>query len=171
MKTPPFYAIALGCICARALAQTPAPMPAAGGPQRAAEVDRRGDQAMGFCHELTSHHFHLLQDGGAIEVEAADAADAASKAAIREHLERIAGMFAQGNFSLPMFIHDAVLPGIEVMERLKGKIAYTAENTAQGAQVRIATSNPEALTAVHEFLRFQIQDHRTGDPLTVPSKP
>jgi hypothetical protein len=48
---------------------------------------------------------------------------------------------------------------------------YTAENTAQGAQARIATSNPEALTAVHEFLRFQIKDHRTGDPLTVQANP
>jgi hypothetical protein len=30
---------------------------------------------------------------------------------------------------------------------------------------------PEALTAVHEFLGFQIQDRRTGDPLTVLSNP
>ena len=126
---------------------------------------------MGFRHELTSHHFHLLKDGGAIEVEAADPTDRASKAAIRGHLERIAGLFAQGNFSLPLFIHDTVPPGVEAMERLKDQICYTAENTAQGAQVRIATSNPEALRAVHEFLRFQIQDHRTGDPLTVQPNP
>ena len=41
----------------------------------------------------------------------------------------------------------------------------------RGDQVRIATSNPEALRAVHEFLRFQIRDHRTGDSLTVPPSP
>ena len=29
----------------------------------------------------------------------------------------------------------------------------------------IFTGNPEALAAVHEFLRFQIKDHRTNDPL------
>jgi hypothetical protein len=155
----------------RALAQTPAPTLTAIDPQRAAEVDRRGDQGMGFRHELSSHHFHLLRDGGAIEVETADPKDSASKAAIRGHMERIASMFTQGNFFLPLFIHDTVPPGVEVMERLKGQITYTAENTAQGAQVRIATRNPEALTAVHEFLRFQIQDHRTGDPLTVPPNP
>ena len=57
------------------------------------------------------------------------------------------------------------------MQRLKRQITYTAENTAQGAQVRIVTSNPEALAAIQEFLRFQIQDHRTGDPLTVPPNP
>jgi hypothetical protein len=171
VKTPLLFAVALACITTRVLAQTPESTPTAIDPQRASGVDRRGDQAMGFRHGVTSHHFHLLKDGGAIEVEAADPTDTASKAAIRGHLERVAGMFAQGNFSLPMFIHDTVPPGVEVMQRLKGQITYTAENTAQGAQVRIATSNPAALTAVHEFLRFQIQDHRTGDPLAVPSNP
>jgi hypothetical protein len=34
--------------------------------------------------------------------------------------------------------------------------------------VRIATSNAEALDAVHAFLRYQITEHKTGDPLTLP---
>ena len=42
-------------------------------------------------------------------------------------MQKIAGMFAQGNFSLPMFIHDTIPPGVEVMKRLKDQIAYTAE--------------------------------------------
>jgi hypothetical protein len=36
-----------------------------------------------------------------------------------------------------------------------------------GGHIRIATESPEALAAVHDFLRFQIKDHQTGDPLTV----
>jgi len=60
--------------------------------------------------------------------------------------------------------------GVEVMKRLKDQIAYTAENTAKGAQVRIVTRNPKALVAVHEFLRFQIKDHRTNDPACNPSE-
>jgi len=31
----------------------------------------------------------------------------------------------------------------------------------------IATANPKALQAVHEFLRFQIDKHRTGDSTEV----
>ena len=85
--------------------------------------------------------------------------------------QKIAGMFAQGNFSLPMFIHDTIPPGVEAMKRLKHQIVYKAENTAKGAQVRIVTGNPEALAAVHEFLRFQIKDHRTNDPLAIQVKP
>ena len=76
-------------------------------------------------------------------------------------------MLAEGDFSLPMFIHDTVPPGVEVMKRLKDQIAFTAENTANGAHVRIVTKNPEALVAIHEFLLFQIKDHRTNDPLAI----
>ena len=31
----------------------------------------------------------------------------------------------------------------------------------------ITAGTPAALEAVHGFLRYQIQEHRTGDPLTV----
>jgi hypothetical protein len=149
------------------MAQTTTPSPTAANTKRAAEVDQRGDEGMGFSHAMTGHHFHLLPDGGSIEVESDSSEDNASKEAIRRHMLKIAGMFAQGDFSLPMFIHDTVPPGVEVMKRLKDQIAYTAENTGKGAQVRIITGNPEALVAVHQFLRFQIKDHRTNDPLAI----
>ena len=126
---------------------------------------------MGFSHAMTGHHFHLFPDGGSIEVESVSSEDNASKEAIRQHMQKIAGMFAQGDFSLPMFIDDAFPPGVEMMKRLKDQIAYTAENTAKGAQVRIVTGSPEALEAVHEFLRFQIKDHRTNDSLAIRVKP
>jgi hypothetical protein len=35
--------------------------------------------------------------------------------------------------------------------------------THGAVDVRITTVNPDALAAVHEFLRFQISDHATGD--------
>jgi hypothetical protein len=149
-------------------AQTTALAPTADA-QHATGVDERGDAAMGFSHAVTGHHFHLFPDGGSIEVESDSPDDNASKEAIRRHMQKIAGMFSQGDFSLPMFIHDTVPPGMEVMKRLKNQIIYTDENTAKGAQVRIVTRNPEALVAVHEFLRFQIKDHRTDDTLVIRS--
>jgi hypothetical protein len=163
--------VALFLYVPRIMAQTLTPIAATTDAQRAAEVDQRGDEGMGFSHVMTGHHFHLLPHGGSIEVESDSPENNASKEAIRRHMQKIAGMFAQGDFSLPMFIHDTVPPGVEVMKRLKDQIAYTAENTAKGAQVRILTRNPEALAAVHEFLRFQIKDHRTNDPLAIQVKP
>jgi hypothetical protein len=139
MKKALFCAAALSWVALHAIAQTTAPTPAPTDARRAAEVDLRGDQGMGFSHDMTRHHFHLSPDGGAIEVESNSPNDDASKAAIRRHMQNIASLFAQGDFSLPMFIHDTVPPGVEVMKRLKDQIAYIAENTAKGAQVRIAT--------------------------------
>jgi hypothetical protein len=131
------------------------------------DVDNRGDTAMGFSHQMTSHHFLLFRDGGAIDVDADDPNDSASKEAIREHMINIAGMFSQGDFQLPMLIHATVPPGVDTMKRLKNEITYSAGITEKGAGVRIKTENKEALKAIHEFLRFQIIDHRTNDSLQV----
>jgi hypothetical protein len=122
---------------------------------------------MGFSHEKTTHHFLLFKDGGAIEVEANDPRDKQSRDQIRMHLEHIAKMFGAGNFDAPMFIHDRTPPGVPEMQRLKTDIVYKFEQTARGGRVRISTSKAEAAGAVHEFLKFQIRDHRTGDTLDV----
>jgi hypothetical protein len=79
----------------------------------------------------------------------------------------IAVKFSQGDFAIPMFIHATVPPDIETMKQLKNKITYEAENTESGAQLRITTHDAEARTAIHSFLRFQIQDHQTGDSLEI----
>jgi hypothetical protein len=127
-------------------------------------VDKRGDHVMGFSHEKTTHHFRLYKDGGAIEVTANDPNDTESRDQIRMHLGHIARMFASGDFNAPMLIHDRVPPGVPVLERLKSEVRYEFQKTDRGGAIRITTSNAEALNAVHDFLRFQIDDHRTGDP-------
>jgi hypothetical protein len=126
-------------------------------------VAERGDQAMGFSHETTTHHFRLYADGGAIEAETKDALDTANRDAIRSHFTHIAKLFAEGDFSVPMLIHAENPPGGEAMKRLRDAIQYKLENTEHGGRIRITTKNAEALQAVHSFLRFQIVDHQTGD--------
>lgn len=126
---------------------------------------------MGFDHTKTTHHFLLSRTGGSIEVAANDADDAASRDAIRGHLSHVAGMFAEGNFEAPMLIHDRVPPGVPTMKRKKAVIEWKYEEIPAGGRVWITTKDPEALAAIHEFLRFQIEDHRTGDPTEVPGEP
>jgi hypothetical protein len=126
-------------------------------------IDSRGDHAMGFSHTATTHHFRVLADGGAIEADLIDPTDAASTAAIREHMQQIAKMFTAGNFDTPKFIHGRVPPGVPTMQKLNAQIQYRYEKTEKGARIRIITANAAALKSIHEFLRFQITDHRTGD--------
>ena len=130
-------------------------------------VDQRGDHVMGFAHDKTTHHFRLYKNGGAIEVTANDAKDTASRDQIQTHLSHIAGMFAAGNFQAPMLVHAKTPPGAGALERLKDDVAYRFTKTERGGTIRITTKNAEALGAVHEFLRFQIADHGTGDAVEV----
>jgi len=134
------------------------------------QVEANGDKAMGFSHEKTTHHFRLRKDGGAIEVDANSAADKESRDRIQSHLGHIAKMFTAGDFNTPMLVHSVTPPGTATMTRLKADIKYTYEASPKGGRVVIATGNKEALAAVHEFLRFQIKDHNTGDALTISAK-
>ena len=133
-----------------------------------AEMNKRGAQAMGFSQTATTHHFRLSKDGGSIEVEANDAHDDASRDQIRAHLKHIAASFSTGDFEIPMLVHDETPPGVPVMRQLKDVISYKFEETERGGRVRIASNNAAAVAAIHEFLRFQIREHRTGDPLDMP---
>jgi hypothetical protein len=149
-----------------ALVEQQSPVP---GQTRQNAVEQRGDHVMGFSHELTTHHFHLLKDGGEIVVTANDPKDTASIAQIRMHLSHILSMFSSGNFNAPMIIHDTNPPGVATMIRFKSSIRYTLVEIPQGAKILIETSNPATTDAVHAFLLFQIVDHKTGDTPTIGS--
>lgn len=128
-----------------------------------AAVNARGEKAMGFSQTETEHHFLLARDGGVILVEVKDPADAANRDRIRQHLAQVAQMFAAGDFNTPMLVHARTVPGTPAMSRFKSEITYAFEETERGGRVRITTKSADALAAIHEFLRFQIQDHQTGD--------
>ena len=130
-------------------------------------LKHRGAAAMGFDQDKTTHHFLLFEDGGAIDISVKDAADAANRDAIRAHLPHIAQMFGAGNFETPMVVHETkVVPGAAVLAAKKSTVKYQYVDTPRGGRVDIVTTDADALAALHEFLRFQIADHKTGDPLT-----
>jgi len=128
-------------------------------------LDARGATAMGFSQEATAHHFVAAADGGAIEVTARDVADATTVTAVRSHLKTIAGDFAAGDFSIPRAVHDEEPSGVQAMRDAAADLAFRYEELPAGGRVRIVATSPAAVRAVHDFLRFQIVEHRTGDPL------
>jgi hypothetical protein len=156
---------------AGALLTSAAVFPGASGAQDDAKYHRhddmtsRGDSAMGFDAAKTTHHFLENPSGGTIQVTANDPADTASREAIQHHLQHIAQRFKEGEFDIPMFVHDQIPRGVPVMKRLKAEISYEYVATDRGGRVEISTKNPEALSAIHDFLGFQIQEHHTGDKL------
>jgi hypothetical protein len=172
MKFPIYFGIALLTLSAAILCNTGSGSEAAQASQQSNSqtmncdaMNERGDQAMGFSHMKATHHFRLMSGGGAIEIEANGPQDKATRDEIRMHLSHIAQMFSDGNFNAPMFIHDQTPPGVPVMQRLKSEIKYEFEKMSHGARLRITTGNAEALAAIQDFLRFQIKEHKTGDPM------
>ena len=60
--------------------------------------------------------------------------------------------------------HDSIpIKGLALMKEKHAEISYTFEELPAGRRVRIKTTNSNALKAIHDFLRFQIEDHHTGD--------
>ena len=181
LMTPPCAMAADACpLQARAAeagstASMPADCPlhaahAAAGPEAEAhrhEVDARGDVAMGFSQQATEHHFRLADDGGAIEVTVRDAGDAATIARVRTHLQEIAVAFGRGDFTVPTAVHAQLPPGAAAMRAAGDAVRYRYEELPAGGRVVIAASTTGAVAAVHDFLRFQIADHRTGDSTDV----
>jgi len=127
------------------------------------DLDQRGEQGMGFNQKSTTHHFLLKDDGGIIQVTANSAEDRAAVDQIRKHLQHIAREFQSGDFNIPMFVHDQTPPGVQLMKKLNNQISYTYAEVENGGRVEISSQQPEAVAAVHEFLKFQITEHRTGD--------
>lgn len=135
--------------------------------QKEADLKKRGSAAMGFDQQVTTHHFRMTADGGRINVTVNDPSDAENLAQIRSHLREIAAAFANGDFSKAFATHGEVPPGVLTLQELRGAIQYAYEEVRDGGRVVMTTSDPRALAAAHEFLRYQIREHQTGDPLSV----
>jgi hypothetical protein len=122
---------------------------------------------MGFDHDKTTHHFELTKTGGVIQVRANDAADSASRDHIRMHLQHISKSFAAGDFKDPMDVHAEEPPGVPVMKKMRSDISYRYKSIDRGGRVVIQTQDAEALEAVHEYLKYQIREHKTDDSIDV----
>ena len=132
--------------------------------QKDEALKRRGAEAMGFDQDATTHHFKLAPSGGSIEVTVKNEKDDATLAAVRNHVRTIAAAIARGDFDKPYQPHGEVPPGVPEMKRGSKRITYRYEDLAQGGAVRIETKDAATLAAIHQFLRYQITEHHTGDP-------
>jgi hypothetical protein len=126
-----------------------------------AGIQRRGQQAMGVDQYTSTHKFDALPDGGRIELQR-DSDDSAGVAVIRAHIRDIAAAFRNGDFSTPAFVHMQRVPGTTVMAAKRKVITYEPKDLPRGAELRIRTTDPEALIAIHEFMAFQRSDHHAG---------
>jgi hypothetical protein len=126
-----------------------------------AALQRRGATAMGVDQYTSAHVFEALPDGGRIVLQR-QADDPAGTTAIRAHMSVIAEKFQRGDFAIPGFVHAQGVPGTAVMAAHRERITYTVDTLPRGGQVRITTTDPAALAAIHEFLAFQRREHHAA---------
>lgn len=127
-----------------------------------ADVQARGKVAMGVDQYTSAHVFEDLPDGGRVVLDRAAGGDTTGVGTIRAHMRDIASRFARGDFSIPGFVHAGEVPGTAVMAAKRDAISYTPADRPLGGELRIRTTDAEAVAAVHEFLAFQRQDHRAA---------
>ena len=123
-------------------------------------LQSRGAVHMGVDQYTSTHHFESLPDGGRIELQR-DSVDSRDIEQIRRHLQEITKAFQQGDFRIPGLVHDQTVPGTAVMNARRDKIRFEFRELARGGEVRIISNDPEAVAAIHDFLAFQRQEHRT----------
>jgi hypothetical protein len=126
-----------------------------------AQLQARGKMAMGVDQYSSAHRFDDLPDGGRIELQR-DPSDSAGVRTIREHLQKIATAFSQGDFSVPGFVHADSVPGTATMRAQRAAIRYQFSPLPGGGEVRITTHDTAAVAAVHDFLAYQREEHHVS---------
>jgi hypothetical protein len=133
----------------------------AAGEREFAAVQARGGQVMGVDQYTSTHRFDRFPDGGRIELQR-DTDDVRGTEEIRAHLRLIAAAFAAGDFSASARVHGVEPPGTDVLRARRDLITYTVSDLPRGAELRMRTSDREAIAAIHQFMDFQRGDHRSG---------
>jgi hypothetical protein len=125
-------------------------------------MQARGAMVMGVDQYTSAHVFEDLPDGGRIVLDRDSAADTRGITAIRAHMREIATAFRAGDFAKPFQVHAQTVPGTEVMRARRDAIRYEAVDRPRGAEVRVRSADPAAVTAIHEFLAFQRSAHHAA---------
>src|SRR5207237_10453959 len=134
-----------------------------------AAMQARGQMVMGVDQYASAHVFEDLEDGGRIVLDGDSASDTAGITAIRHHMRDIAVAFRAGDFARPFEVHAQVVPGTAVMAARRTGITYTASDRPRGAEVRLRTTDPAAVAAIHAFLAFQRTAHHAAGHEAMPS--
>jgi hypothetical protein len=127
-----------------------------------AAMQERGQMVMGVDQYTSAHVFEDLPDGGRVVLDRDSTGDTTGVATIRQHMREIAAAFRAGDFAKPFQVHAQVVPGTAVMQQRRAAIAYDVVDRPRGGEVRIHSTDPAAVAAIHEFLAFQRGGHHAA---------
>jgi len=108
------------------------------------QMNERGEKGMGFPQTATTHHFLLNSNGGVIQVEAKDSADATNRNEIRRHLGHIAKAFQSGDSMFRCLFTIPFRPGVPEMNGLRKIFNIRSRKLRRGDALlfRLRTKRP-----------------------------
>jgi len=123
------------------------------------EIRQKGTQVMPFALDSTVHVFDKTDTGGLQRVLVrSDAPD--QLAMIRSHLQNISKSFATRDFSKPMHIHGADMPGLADMRAAKAdELSADYKEVPDGAEITYSSHSPKIVAAIHRWFDAQLSDH------------
>ena len=130
------------------------------------DLNARFSKALGTDASKIVQHYYLVQNGGVIELTAKDPADHACIVAIQKYLDLQKDLFERGKNDSDTEIHGKVPDGLAALKKLRGDITFFTVKDDNGAVLRMLTVSDQARQAIQDFMKFQINEHKTGDPLT-----
>lgn len=122
------------------------------------QMQQRGGMAMGVDQYTSTHKFDITPDGGRIQLQR-NTNDSLGVAQIRAHMKLIQHAFEAGDFSTPAFVHARDMPGTATMTKKRAAIRYVYVDLPLGGEVRVTSSDPQAVEAIHEFMQAQRAEH------------
>ncbi len=135
-------------------------MPAAGfAEDRQGMIHGMGGQVMPFDLAKTVHIFQMTDSGGVERVVIRDAADMDQVSSIQMHLRHEAMLFTKGDYSDPISLHGAGMPGVEDLSAGAARVRIKYEPLPNGAQIVFSTEDLHLITAVHRWFGAQLSDH------------
>ncbi len=127
---------------------------------RQTEVAQRGKHVMPFDLDLTQHVFAKNENGGVQQVRVKNKADLSQISLIRQHLQKIAAEFKQGNYTDPVTIHGRQMPGLDVLQQLsQDDVSIIYRQLDDGAEITYSSQQPRVIEAIHAWFDAQLSDH------------
>jgi hypothetical protein len=126
--------------------------------QEHATADRAA-HVMPFDLNATTHTFTKNDTGGIEQVLANDPNDQRNITLIREHLQKEAGQFANGDYSDPATIHGTTMPGLQELQAGTDRLQVSYQPVPSGARITSSSSDPVLIAALHAWFDAQTSDH------------
>ncbi|MFY9739089.1 MAG: hypothetical protein WAK11_08535 [Candidatus Cybelea sp.] len=121
-------------------------------------VMQRGYQIMPFDMTAAMHMFLPDSTGGVLEVMFYNM-DHRQITLVRSHLLAEAAKFARGDYSDPAYIHGQGMPGLGQLESSASSVSVRYFETPTGAAITFSSAEAGVVSAIHQWLAAQQQDH------------